>query len=480
LDTSYEVANIHLELGRDDWTFRLWAWKKNNSGIYAGVYQALAPGNTIDSEQLIAELKYGNDDLLNRDLEINARFSFLYGHEDAFLELLPAGAIVPVGTDGNLFSADTDGTQSLVLFSEGVFGNPEKTAHHYSIDFSGNYKGVASHNIRLGTGYQQLEEDTEEYKNFGPGTPLEDPALPAFSIVDGSLTHVSQEDAYMSKQDRRLWYMSLQDEWAFAKKWELTAGIRYDHYSDFGNTINPRIALVWESRFDLVTKLLYGHAFRPPSFNDLYTKNNPINQGNSDLDPETIKMLELAFDYQPTAKINVILNFFTYEINDLIELVADNPAGTVMTAQNARDQKGKGFELEADWRASDTFRLRGNIAFQRSKDKDTKQLVAEAPEKQFYINPHWEFLPNWSLDGQFYWIADRHRNRASGDTRPEIDNYELVHLTLRKKNLFRHWDLAVAIRNLFDEDVREPSQVAIPNDFPMEGRSVWTEARFYF
>ncbi|MCI5210394.1 MAG: TonB-dependent receptor, partial [Candidatus Electrothrix sp. ATG2] len=33
---------------------------------------------------------------------------------------------------------------------------------------------------------------------------------------------------------RMVLYASLQDEWAFARNWEVTAGIRYDHYSDFG------------------------------------------------------------------------------------------------------------------------------------------------------------------------------------------------------------------------------------------------------
>ena len=40
----------------------------------------------------------------------------------------------------------------------------------------------------------------------------------------------------------------------FLNDWELTAGVRYDHYSDFGDTVNPRLALVWSTTRNLTTK----------------------------------------------------------------------------------------------------------------------------------------------------------------------------------------------------------------------------------
>ena len=90
------------------------------------------------------------------------------------------------------------------------------------------------------------------------------------------------------------------------------------------------------------------------------------------------------------------------------------------------------------------------------------------------------------MNGQYFWIADRHR--ANGDPRPEIDDYDLVNLTLRRKNIAKRLDLTLAVRNLFNENAREPSPydptapagAYIPNDYPMEGRSVYGELRFHF
>ena len=69
-----------------------------------------------------------------------------------------------------------------------------------------------------------------------------------------------------------------------------------------------------------------------------------------------------------------------------------------------------------------------------------------------------------------------------------VNGSGLATLTLRRKNINDHWDVAVSVRNVFDEDVREPSPfdptavdgAHIPEDYPMEGRSIYGEVRFHF
>ncbi|MHB8809849.1 MAG: TonB-dependent receptor, partial [Desulfobulbaceae bacterium] len=106
--------------------------------------------------------------------------------------------------------------------------------------------------------------------------------------------------------------------------------------------------------------------------------------------------------------------------------------------------------------------------------------VAEAPAWDGYGNAHWTFLPDWSLDGQYFWTGERHR--ATGDLREEIDDYQYINLTLRREHVLRNWGLALAVRNLFDTDLREPSPTPglIPDDYPMESRSIWAEVRCAF
>jgi outer membrane receptor for ferrienterochelin and colicins len=452
-----------------------WGYIVDDSENGAGGAQALDPVGRENNETFQVDASYDRDDLVP-DWEISARLYYRYHHDDTYLVLFPPGAVLPIGSDGNINFVSP---VNFVLFTDGAIGNPRYVESQAGVDLTTFYKGLTDHLWRINTGLKNFAADTEEFKNFGPGSGI-DPTAPLPAVVSpvskDDVIEVFSPDIYMEDQDRMLWYVSLQDEWAFARDWELTAGVRYDHYSDFGSTINPRLALVWETRPDLTTKLLYGSAFRPPSFAELYFQNNPAAYGNPDLDPETIDTFELVFDYQPTSNFNIILSSFYYEIENLIEYLP--VSASELKAQNARDQKGSGFELEASWQIIKTFQLKGNVAYQDSEDKNTGATVPDAPRWQSYLNGHWDFYPEWSLDAQWFWIADR--KRAAGDLRPDIDNYSLVNLSMRRKNIYRHWDFALLAKNVFDADIREPSSISIPDDYPMEGRSVFGELRVHF
>ncbi len=480
LQKDFNLLDGHLTLTKDRWTLRLWGWLQQDAGTGAGIARAL-PASDSDGDdiaQALADILYRDSESL-ANWDISARLSYLYIRTDSFLQLLPPGAVAPIGADGNIFSANTQG---LALFTEGAFGNPQGRDHHLALDLVGFYTGFDTHLLRLGAGVKYIEERTAEAKNFGPGVldraPF--PPLPGVLTVNGGLTDVSGTPyIYMDNQRRNLFYLSLQDEWPFAKYWSLTAGVRYDHYSDFGDTVNSRFALVWETRPDLTAKLLYGEAFRPPSFNELFSKNNPAAVGSTDLDPETIRTWELALDYQRTPTQRWLLNLFCYQAEDLIAFRAD-PATGIATARNVLDLNGYGFEVETQWRLTEDLQLLANFSFQRAKYEEDGQetLVPEAPGMQAYANLHWTFRPHWSLDGQYFWIANRHR--AAGDTRQETPDYSLVNLTLRRTGIAGHWDAALAVRNLFNEDAREPALAAIPNDYPMPSRTLWAEIRYNF
>jgi len=286
---------------------------------------------------------------------------------------------------------------------------------------------------------------------------------------------------YISDANRTVWYGLIQDEWSLARDWTLTAGVRYDHYSDFGSTTNPRAALVWEARYDLTCKLLYGQAFRAPSFAELYIKNNTNAIGNKSLEPEEIETWELAFDYQPLRELHTMINFYIYKAENLIEYTGFAVDSSAAVATNYGEQIGHGFEIEVTWLVNQQLELRANLAYQHSENDNIGSEVPDAPALQFALNPHYRFADNWSLDGQYFLIADR--KRESADPRDEIDDYQLVNLTLRRKNIAKHWEIAVSVRNLFNEDARESSPYDIGavegaymvNDYPLEGRAVWAE-----
>jgi len=448
LDTWNEQLDSHLTLRKEHWTLHLYGTLQDSS-LGPGGSQAITYGNDIDTQSLLTDLTCRNDTLVeNWDLE--SRIYYSYIQQDNFIQYYPAAFL-------------------------NLLGNPIGTSRDGGVETSGVYKGFRNHRLRIGAGAKSYNFGPDQYKNFGPT---------AGANQFGNLVQVTDPaDIYIDEASRTLWYGLVQDEWQFARNWTLTASVRHDEYSDFGTTVNPRVALVWETRYDLTTKLMYGQAFRAPSFSEQYVKNNPQIIGNPTLVPEEIETIELAFDYQPTKDLRLILNLFNYEAKELIELIG--PTLPQMYT-NYGEQEGKGFEVEVDWRLLPDLRLRANFAYQRSENKKIDAVVPDAPEMQFSLNPSWTFLPDWSLDGQLYWIGQRHR--AKGDPRDDIGDYEVVNLLVRRRNIANHWEAALGLRNLFDEVGRISSPYAaaapggayIPYDYPIEGRAIWGEISYKF
>jgi len=54
------------------------------------------------------------------------------------------------------------------------------------------------------------------------------------------------------------------------EKFETQLALRYDHYNDFGGTLNPKVGIGWRPIPDLLVRASWGTSFRPPTFRELY------------------------------------------------------------------------------------------------------------------------------------------------------------------------------------------------------------------
>jgi outer membrane receptor for ferrienterochelin and colicins len=434
VNLGYDAIDGRIDFSRNKWQLRAGYQQRSNAGSGVGAASALDPVGNNYGERVNADLTY-QDTNFARDLDMSAQASYLYITEQSDLTLYPPGTNLGTG-----------------VFPNGVIGNPYKWERHLRFNISAVYTGLQSHKLRFGAGTQDDDlYKTQETNNYSTGAPG-----PVIEVTPFLLPH-----------SRRVNYVYAQDEWAFTQDWFLTAGVRQDHYSDFGSTTNPRLALVWETAYNLTSKLLYGRAFRPPSFSELYNVNNPVLIGNPNLKPETNQSTELAFTWQATSTLQANLNLFHYLWEDILR---PDSTGVV---QNAGRQHGDGFETELVWDASPSLRLTGNYAQQHSIDETTNQDAGNAPRHHLYARADWRFMPRWTLDAQLNYVADR--KRAPGDTRPPIADYHTEDFTLRNNNQSGDWGFAFKVLNLFDADAREPSPygtpfVPIPNDLPLAGR----------
>ncbi|WNB75582.1 TonB-dependent receptor plug domain-containing protein [Methylomonas koyamae] len=475
LSLSRENLDARIDLARGHWRFRGGLQHRGNFGVGSGVAQALDSTARYGSDRWNADITYQNADIENWELTSQASYFETSQEIERNLTLFPPGTTLPIGGNGQI------GAGAPVTFPNGYIGNPEVWERHVRISQMLAYTGFSRHQIRSGIGfnYDSLFQ-ARVSQNFGidPGSGLPIPSLPGIPLIDVSGT----ASTFIPEVDRKIAYLFFQDQWNFANDWTLTAGARYDRYSDFGNTFNPRAALIWQADYDLTAKLMYGSAFRAPSFQEMYILNNPAQIGNPQLKPETMENLELGFDYRPADGLRLGLNFFGYWWKDIIRFVPDSNA-TTATAQNRGVQQGYGGEFEAEWQAADSLKLIGNYAYQRSRDETLHHDAGYAPQHQLYLRANWQFLPDWSFSPQAKWIVGR--SRSFGDTREPVADYTWVDLTLRRQNLAKHVELAFSVRNLFDVGAREPSlagspQPGIPNDLPLAPRSFYGEISVNF
>jgi iron complex outermembrane receptor protein len=446
LDTRHRFVDLHAQLDYKNFYANLWHLDIKG-GTGAGAAQALSDSDKTTSNQTSIEIGYKTAITDKMDVDIN----FYHQNYESFtyFKIFPDGY------------THRDGVE----YTKGYIGAPSLEDTYYGFKLTSIYSGIEHHNIRVEVGYKDTKETTDELKNFGPGI-----IEPDQTSQDDTLTSVKGTPyIFIGNNKRNLSYISLQDEWEFASDWELTAGIRYDDYSDFGSTINPRLALVWQTQHNLTTKLLYGSAFRAPSFGELFTSNNPVLQGNANLKPEKIDTLEVAFDYRPNFDWKILFNIYKYQATDLI-----SPIDGVR--QNALKQDGIGSELEAHWQINVNLKVKIGYAWQNAEDINDES-IADAPQHSFDMMLQWQLLPDLSLHASSFWITDRHR--AATDSRPEMDNYNLMNLTLNYTGL-ENTTFTLAAKNVFNSNAREASNGVIAEDYPLEQRGFWLTASYQY
>ncbi len=141
-----------------------------------------------------------------------------------------------------------------------------------------------------------------------------------------------------------------------SKTLEATAAVRYDKYSDFGDTINPKLTLRYQPLKEVLVRASYSTGFRAPSLYELnatpaYTNtgtvNDPVNcpggvaipgksralncnvqfqrltGGNTTLQPEKSDNLSLGLVLEPMANLSLGLDFWWIRLTDTIAALSE-------------------------------------------------------------------------------------------------------------------------------------------------------------
>ena len=260
-----------------------------------------------------------------------------------------------------------------------------------------------------------------------------------------------------------------QDEFGITSRLTLNAGVRYDHYSTFGGTTNPRAALIYRAAEKTALKLLYGNAFSAPDVYETSPDFGIFYDDNPKLKPERIQSLETRVEQGLGQYFQLSGGVYRNRISDLISLVL-NPSDQDFQYQNAGSAQAVGMDVEISGRA--TNGLQGKASFDYV---DTYDERAGHPALDNSPAPMAKLNVSIPLAGQrlFAGVEGQFLGRRLTLLQNSLSSYQVFNFTLLGHAVGKHLDVAASVFNVLDKKYFDPGRPEDPEDsIQQDGRSV--------
>ena len=427
---------------------------------YFGPFDTLAKDGTVTQDLAIAGA--GWDVTWSQRLETQSRVYGIVRSVDHDLQLAPDGY-----------------TNNGSVFPEGLRKREQYLGETFGLESQGRWRTSPRESITFGV---QVERT----------------ALPEYSLLTNDLDgayrgpRLANYDGVPYSQKGRARIVAgvfVQDERELSPRVGLTLGVRHDQYSDFGGATNPRAGLVWAASDTWTFKLLYGTAFRAPTFQELYDQTQENLRGafvgNPDLKPETIRTMETAAESRLKVAgrpLNVRANLFYEEIRDRIDQVV--LFGTTNRYQNFGDVNTVGAEMEGRLVLGERSYFFANGSWFRAADLKSRTWLTDIPQWRYdagvFVGPS-QAPVNLFLA----WEASGERRNDARSTLERlhawrIPQYALLNATVSSELLARHWLVSASVYDLLDtkvtDDVPRPDRV--PGNLPVAERTFWARLSF--
>ena len=251
--------------------------------------------------------------------------------------------------------------------------------------------------------------------------------------------------------DHTSWFGSAygQGEFRIRNDLALNLGLRYDHYSTFGNTVNPRAALIYSPLERTTIKLLYGQSFRAPTQYELYGSGPGIEQ-NPGLKPETARSTELVVEQYLPGNLRLSVSGFYSPIRGLISEEPGVIPGDLIYRNSQRvDLKGLGAEL--NWKSPRGFEAGIGLNLESLRASGGPPLV-NAPKQLGVAHLSVPLLKGKVFASMNANFVSRRRTLAGNYAKA----YLLPDFTLFSRNAVRGWDFSASVYNVFDTAYADP------------------------
>lgn len=342
--------------------------------------------------------------------------------------------------------------------------NKQLGEENLAVDFS---YGESDTTVNRGTGdeftdYSQTQLDLRysgalgdaHLYNFGAGYRHDDAVI-----------SINSTDA-----KRDVFHLYAQDQWQLSEQFRLITGLRYDRYSDFGSSVNPRISLSWRQD-DWKVRAGYGRAFSAPSYIEMFStfsRGRPgrlsVIQGNADLQPEEADTYELSV-HKELDNGSFEITAYHSDVDQLIASQVEQVIGTTtfFRQRNIDEATLKGLETNLNYHLSDAHHLNLAIEYQDVRDASTNERLTGRARLQgrFTLDSEWNSQWSTSLRAQYQDDFLETHSRAV----PAYNSNLLTFDMSAKYRVRPNVELFSGVNNIFDTEAPENMNFrGIPQD----------------
>jgi len=422
-------VDAYLKYNMNNWliTSRYMKRRLNDFLIFGALGNDI---NQEDTSQWAINSKYSKN--LSDDFNYSISLSHSKNSWQTLANIIPLG--VEIAPDFSL--------------SENFIGGPLLDSNSTNISVNADYNLTPTNQLSVGASYEK-----DRITKVATATTHDLETLAYF----GKLIFLQDELSFNDKRSRSIHSIYLQDMYKVNETLQITTGVRYDKYNDFGDSLAPRLTLLWALKPKNSLKFIYGSAFRAPNFLELYDRNNVADFGNPNLKAEKVNTTEIAW-LNSGENWTFEITAFQNKFDDLIELGAatespNNPfnAPTFIATDG---KKSQGIETLYQLKITDNLKIKALWNwFSKNSDinigRDSGALI---------VDYQWE---NNNINVNSYYRA-KNKN-ILGQNSYIVSNLNIRHTLLNDNVLF------FSVNNIFNEKFRTLSNV-LPTGVANRGR----------
>ncbi|TQV88616.1 TonB-dependent receptor plug domain-containing protein [Aliikangiella coralliicola] len=301
------------------------------------------------------------------------------------------------------------------------------------------------------------------------------------AIIDGNVVGLGNSSA---RGDRDISALFAEFIIPATEELELNLAVRYDDYSDFGSSVNPKVSFSYAPNETLLVRASWGTGFRAPNLFELHTDQVSgsagtipfVTQGNPDLDAETSESFNLGIVFDIDERFMASFDLWQIDVEDIItnlgvntilnavdesgnliyeNLITFNPDNSIAFVTdpflNIDSQKAQGIDITSRLSLSQSVELQMSVTHLLKLQQDNKALNSRTELDGEYLFPENRFNASLIWDqGDFEHVLSAYYTGSHGTETTEVEDF--TKLDYRLNYQYHEHAFTLMVSNLADEE----------------------------